>query len=333
MNKELTLLFRDRRSGNHSIERLFEAIEPVLAQSYEITKVTIPYRPSNLFNLLRNIIYARRNLQGIIHVTGDAQYLAGFLPCGKVVLTIHDCGYLMKLRGAKRWLFLWFWYRIPCWKAAIITTISQSTKDVLCREVGLSPSKIRIIDNCVTEKFERSQREFNFKCPRILQIGSGRHKNLDTLVKALAGLSCELMIVGKVSEEVRVDLERHKIHHCIEYDVSNARLRQIYGECDILFFASRHEGFGLPIIEAQSVGIPVITSTVYSMPDVARKGAILVHPESVTEIRKAICRIANDADLRASLVEAGLKNVQRFAVATVADEYIKVYKEITDQTL
>lgn len=329
-HEELTLVFRDQRTGNHSIERLFNAIEPVLAGRYKITKVTIPHRPSTPLGLLKNVLHARRQVRGVIHVTGDAQYLAAFLPSGRVVLTIHDCGYLMKLRGLKRWLFLWLWYRLPCWRAACITTISQSTKEVLEREVGLSPEKIRVIDNCVTGKFDPTSRVFASDRPKILQIGSGSHKNLDTLIQAVKGMNCELMIVGKVCVDNKALLERYKVPHRIEFDVSDQRLREIYGDCDILFFASRHEGFGLPIIEAQTAGIPVITSNVYSMPYVAGDGALLVDPESAGEIRNAIQKITSDVTERERLLLAGFKNIERFSVASVAGEYMNAYQGIID---
>lgn len=326
--EELTLVFRDQRTGSHSIERLFAALEPTMAKEFKLTKITIPCRPSNPISLLKNIIYARRRARGIIHITGDAQYLAGFLPANRVVLTIHDCGYLMKLKGLKRLLFLWIWYRIPCYRAALITTISESTKEVLQREVGLSPDKIRLVENCLTGAFSRTKRKFDSDCPRILQIGTGKHKNLDTLIKAVKGMNCELVIIGKVSEENQLALERYKIRHQNEFNISDHRLHEIYGECDILFFASRHEGFGLPIIEAQTVGIPVLTSTVYSMPHVAGKGAILVNPESVSDIRNALDQIIGNPNLRGELVSAGLKNSQRFSVSSIANEYLRAYRQI-----
>lgn len=322
----LTLLFRDKRMSNHSMERLFAALAPHFQEEFDVRQVHVPKQPSGLMALLANTRHARAHAKGFVHVTGDAHYLVPFLPKGKTILTIHDCGYLMKLRGWKKRVYRWLWFTLPCRFAAKVTVISESTRDVLFREVGDFSHKVTVIEDCLPRcPGATNRRAFNPNKPKILQIGTGRHKNLDTLIRAVEGMACELKIVGKLSQENREALVRLGVEFTDEHAVSDDRLDEIYAECDLLFFASRHEGFGLPILEAQSVGMPVITSNRYSMPKVAGGAALLVDPESPEEIREAITRLREDAGLRQELTRKGLENVTLYSPSAIARRYMDLY--------
>lgn len=110
--------------------------------------------------------------------------------------------------------------------------------------------------------------------------------------------------------------------------LSDAELAEAYRRCDIVVFASLYEGFGLPILEAQATGRPVITSDFGAMPEAADDGALLVDPYSVEAIRDAVLRIKNEPTLRAELVSKGLKNVERFRPAAIAERYGEIYRRL-----
>jgi glycosyltransferase involved in cell wall biosynthesis len=103
---------------------------------------------------------------------------------------------------------------------------------------------------------------------------------------------------------------------------------QSYVECDMLAFPSTYEGFGMPILEAQAVERPVVTSSVASMPEVAGEGACLVDPFDVASIRAGVLRVMHDAAYRQSLVVAGRRNCARFSPREIAEAYARVYREI-----
>jgi glycosyltransferase involved in cell wall biosynthesis len=84
----------------------------------------------------------------------------------------------------------------------------------------------------------------------------------------------------------------------------------------------------MPIIEAQLVGKPVITSNIDPMPWVAGEGACLVDPLDVSSIKKGLVKVLEDQGYRDSLVKAGLENVQRFDPHKIARMYEDVYKEV-----
>ena len=85
----------------------------------------------------------------------------------------------------------------------------------------------------------------------------------------------------------------------------------------------------MPILEANAIGRPVITSTVYSMPDVAGNAACLVDPNNIIMIRDGILKIINNESYRNQLIENGRINVERFSPNNIAKKYIDIYDEIT----
>lgn len=324
----VTLVYREKRKSAYSIERLFKSLEPHLKTRYELISIVLPWPPNRILNVLRNVLYVHQHARGIVHVTGDAQYIIAFLPFRKTILTIHDCGHLACLKGLKKWIYRWFWFKIPCKLATAITTISESTREVLERKMHPNRHKLRVIENCLPEGLIRKEKPFNSELPKVLQIGTGHHKNLDSLIKAVVGIPCELKIVGCISDEDQESLKDKKIQYTNEYAVSGKRLKEIYAECDILYFASRYEGFGLPILEAQQVGIAVITSNCYSMPHVVGKGGIVCDPDSIEEIQCAINKLISDADYREKLIYAGFENIKRFSPPGVAKNYMSLYNGI-----
>ena len=102
-----------------------------------------------------------------------------------------------------------------------------------------------------------------------------------------------------------------------------AALRQ---QARLFCYPSLHEGFGLPVLEAQSQGVPVLTSNRSSLPEVAGDAALLVDPEDVDEIAQAMLRLSRDEELRAELVAKGHENVKRFSWEKAARETLAVLK-------
>jgi glycosyltransferase involved in cell wall biosynthesis len=98
--------------------------------------------------------------------------------------------------------------------------------------------------------------------------------------------------------------------------------------CDIMYNASFYEGFGMPIIEAQSVGRPVITSDLGAMKEVAKQSAVLVDPYKSEEISAAIHRLVDDRAYYDKMVALGRENVKPYDHKAIAQQYLKVYEEL-----
>jgi glycosyltransferase involved in cell wall biosynthesis len=280
---------------------------------------------------LRGLREAGRHAGDVNHVTGDVHYLALGLPGRRTVLTIHDCGFMSHPNPVMRRLLQWFWLDLPVRHCHYITAVSEATRRDIIRYTGCSPRKVVVIPTVIPDGFVPVEKPFNAACPRILHVGLAPNKNFARHVEAIAGLTCKLHIIGRLQEwHVRL-LERHGIRYTCEYNISASDMRRAYAESDLLLFASTLEGFGMPIIEAQTTGRPVVTSNCSSMPEAAGAGACLVDPRDVDSIRAGVRRVLEDAAYRAGLVEAGYRNVQRFSAEAVARQYERLYQRVATQ--
>lgn len=277
---------------------------------------------------LNNMISAAKHQADVNHVTGDEHFLALFLKGNKTVLTIHDCRFLEHPNPLFRVILKLFWLTLPVRKAKYITVVSEKTRLEVLKNSTADPGKIQVIPNFVFGHLKRNDEYTIRKKPVILQIGVTYNKNIDRVAEALSGIDCELVIVGKPSDEQIKILNDNCIQYKILAGISNEEVYQQYCNCNMVMFASTLEGFGLPIIEANTVGRPVITSNIEPMTSVANDAACFVDPYSVDSIRNAVIRIINDHAYRDQLVQNGFVNSKRFSIETVADQYHRLYQKV-----
>ncbi|MEO0794222.1 MAG: glycosyltransferase family 1 protein [Verrucomicrobiota bacterium] len=331
-NKELEVNFIYRTKGiAYSIERVFDDVRKELGQAVSQSDFYTPFRnpgsnPKSFFGNLRAAQKAA--VQGVNHITGDCNYLALGLPKKGLVVTVHDCGHINVLTGLKRQIFRWLWFQLPIHRAEAVTFISEYSRQDLETALGIKIPNARVIPDPVSESFFEVEKPFPTSMPRILFIGTKANKNLERFVEAINGLDVELRIVGRLSDDQKNALEKNKIRYSQVADLSHAQIVAEYQEADIVSLVSTFEGFGLPIVEGQATGRPVITSNVCSMPDVAGDAALLVDPFSVSDMREGIVRLCSDEELRADLVEKGRINVKRFSAKRVAEQYLDLYREL-----
>lgn len=328
MTLHITHYLRQPRAGVYSIERLYEDVRAALPADCHAQVWTCRHPSTGLWPRLRDAWAARKAQGDINHVTGDTHYLTYFLDRRRTVLTVHDLVSLGRLRGVRRWLFWLLWYWLPVRCSQVVVTISEATRSALLDNVRCDPAKVVVIHNPVSEEFQHVPATFNAANPRILHIGTTPNKNLERVAHALQGITCTLVVIGPLVQAQATVLAAHGVaceNHC---NLSRAELLDQYVRCDLLLFASTYEGFGLPIIEAQAVGRPVITSDLGPMPEAAGGAALLVDPYDVSAIRQAVMRVIGDAALRADLAARGLANVARFRAARVAARYAQLYRAI-----
>lgn len=314
--------------GHYSVERLFEDVRRHLPADVECDVATSRFESRGIFKRAYNVLEAAVRQGDINHITGDVHFLTYLLRKPRTVLTILDCGSLHRLKGVRREVFRHLWFQIPVRRVAAITVISQATKDDLLRLVNCDSQIVRVIHVPVSPSFRQITKEFNASKPSVLLVGTAANKNIERTAEALAGLSCHLHVVGKLSDSQREALGRFHIEYENSAKLTDAELVTAYEASDLLMFASTFEGFGMPIVEANVVGRPVVTSNVCSMPEVAGDAACLVDPLRPKSIRDGFLRVVGDPQYRRSLIEHGFGNAERFTPAAIATQYYRLYKEV-----
>ena len=331
---DVRLFFRKSRpGGNFSIEASFETMLAVFPQvaGYSPAVCEAPTYSNGVWPRIQIALAARRGRRQINHITGDIHFAILALPKRGSILTVHDCGFMRHPKPLARWLLWLFWLKLPVARCAVVTAISEATKQELIHFTGCDPDKIRVIPTIIKTHFRAQPKPFDVAQPRILHIGSAPNKNLLRHIEALEGINCTLHIIGKLSREAKDQLESRGIHYVNEHDLKDEQVQAAYHACDMLLFASTLEGFGMPILEAQTVGRPVVTSNLSSMPEVAGSAACLVDPHSVDSIRAGVLRVIEDAAYREDLIAAGFENVKRFQAETVARAYAELYGEVKNE--
>ena len=326
----ITFIFRKSSPTVFSVEKLFNSLYCYMEKSgASMQRLELPRVSTGIFSVLRNAWFvARRRRTNVLHITGDVHYAALLCPFSKTIITIHDCVVLRRGTGLKR-LVLWIlWFGLPVRLASAIVVISEQTKKELLKTVGIPEEKIKVIPNFVDPAFEFSIRPFANNLPRILHVGTTANKNLARVVAALRGIKCVLVIVGELSHSVSEDLRANDIQYENFVGIDHTAMARLYRNADIISFPSTYEGFGMPIIEGQCVGRPVLTSDLEPMRSISGNGgALLVNPLSVESIREGIVRLMGDDSVRTRLIAVGRTNCQQFTLSAVAASYSAVYRQ------
>jgi glycosyltransferase involved in cell wall biosynthesis len=314
-----------------SIERVFADVRAAMPEDINIRVAKCRFPSRGVWRRAYSVVEAVFRQGDVNHITGDVNFLTLLLSRARTVLTIHDLVSVHQLRGLRQRVYLLLWFWLPTRQAAAVTVISDATKRELLRHVRLDPEKVHVIHDCVSSDFQPAPKEFNKTRPIILQVGTRPNKNLERVIEALQGIACHLRVIGHLSDLQKAMLQRCRIEYSAVANISSGQVINEYRQCDMLVFASTYEGFGLPIIEAQATGRPVVTSDLLSMPEVAGDAACLVDPLDTRSIREGIMKVIGDEDFRDKLVHMGFENIKRFSSVVIARQYAQLYSQLCPQ--
>lgn len=248
------------------------------------------------------------------------------------ITTVHDFTYEYYVKGFAKSVHCWQKYR-AIRNSDIIICISQNTKkDLLKFLPDIDENKIRIVYNGVSDDYFQIDHHDTLKNKSrfVLFVGArGGYKNFDVAVEAIKNTTLNLVVVGSPLSEIEIkhlDSALGRERYKYAGRISNQELNVLYNTAFCLLYPSSYEGFGIPVIEAQKAGCPVIAANHSSIPEIIGDKTMLINEISSTEILKKIQSLKND-HIRKEMIALGLENAKRFSWDKTYAETIKVYDE------
>lgn len=321
--EHINRLLRDSRFKTRFIE--YEgAASNVFRKNLNIPQDLLDIKPRTLFSIKRYLdIKSRRDAPYIFH---SSHYRIDKCPYARNVTTVHDfvyeryiTGIRQKIHSAQKWNSIR--------KADLIICISESTKrDLLNYLPDCDASKIVVIHHGVDESYHplHTTADYSMNIPfstgeYVLYIGNRltKYKNFDIVVDVCAEMKTPLVMVGgEPSSEEEDNRLKSKLSGSgfVHYrGLSNQNLNELYNRCKVFIYPSLYEGFGIPVIEAQRAGAPVICVHSSSIPEIVGDSDLcikgVVNPAVVSDCIRAL----DNQEFRNKEINKGLENSKRFS--------------------
>lgn len=273
---------------------------------------------------------------------------------GKFITTIHDLTLFYYPQAAKETNFLKrlafkHIFKKACEKSNKIIAVSNSTKKDIIEKFKIQNSKIKVIYEAADDKIlsknsnleAKIKQEYSLSGKIILYVGQFRgHKNISGLLKAYKILKknedVTCVILGGELKSLKkiVDMDKFLSDNIksgkilIPGFVNDDELAAWYHLANCFVFPSFYEGFGLPGLEAMSIGLPVVASNTSSLPEIYLNGAIYFNPHDPQEIADKISMVLKDDKFREDLTERAARIVKKYSWKKTAQETLQLYKSI-----
>jgi glycosyltransferase involved in cell wall biosynthesis len=359
------LLRMMREQGTRSIDRFSDKLEEHLPSRAELHVESIT---ASVSGVARNLglggldafiaRYVRYPLQlrgrdaEVYHILDHSYaHLARALPRDRTIVTCNDLLLLRLaeaswgLRVDRRSLMQFRWITSHLKTVARVACISQATRDDVHRLCGVPDRRLTVIPLGVDARFRRlsvdRKRELRAGLGvwkyQILHVSSGgEYKNVPGTLSVTAalrrgGIDVGLARVGKPLTRSESELAESLGILDVVTDhghVSDDRLIELYNAADALVFPSFHEGLGLPVLEAMSCGLPVVTSDTRALLEAGGDATLSAPADDTNALARAVRAVLEDAELASRLRERGLKRAQLFSWERTADAYANLYEEI-----
>ena len=345
----------------HSNRLAFRLYAPAIPTAEEISGDAPPphdQRAVTVCTLPGNRLWTHRTLAWEIsrrppHLLFVPAHVVPFLPPALLpptVVTLHDIGYRYFPRShtAVQRLYLELSTRWSAAAARRIIAVSRQTANDLQRFYGVPEAKIRVIHEAPIPRTPVQRAAANgqdaaplsvYQRPFALYVGTIQpRKNLLRLIDAFARLTqqhqigWDLVLVGRrgwLSQEYKRHAAVRGLAGRVHFPgyLPDAAVAALMEKAIFFAFPSLFEGFGLPVLEAQTTGVAVMCAKNSALPEIAGDAALLVDPHDVDDIAAAMLRLSRDEALRQELIAKGYENVKRFSWQKAARETLAVLEE------
>lgn len=266
----------------------------------------------------------------------------------RTVLTVHDLIFMRRPQDFNPIDVYIYTKKIKyaCHVADAIVAISNQTRhdieellDVPAAHITLIPQGCNpIFQHLLTsEQLEAVRRKWNLPTHYLLNVGTiEQRKNLIAILQAMYeyGIDLPLVVIGQRTAYCEKIIAPYIASHRMESRVRiinalpDTDLPAVYQMAAAFVYPSLYEGFGIPVIEALSSGIPVITSAGTCLEETGGAACLYVHPTDITELAEAMKHILTDSTLRADLADKAKVHLARFAQSAIAEEYMNLYQSL-----
>ncbi|WP_281637499.1 glycosyltransferase family 4 protein [Flavobacterium marginilacus] len=245
------------------------------------------------------------------------------------IVTLHDVAFLAYPETYSKKFLFFYKFLIPkvIHSSKHVLTVSDFSKSEIVKFYKISEDKIAVIYNAVDSQFSNGSSSLEqAKVPYLVAVSSLNYrKNLHSVLVAFKKISSEyennlqLIVIGDIKSKSfkAIDIEEYNNNNnkAIRFvgRVSDEQLIKFYTNALGFIYPSYYEGFGIPPLEAQACGCPVIVSNVSSLPEVFKDSALYCNPNSIDEISNAMTTLVKNKDIREQLIEKGAQNLLRFS--------------------
>ncbi|WP_440680320.1 glycosyltransferase [Candidatus Pelagibacter sp. HIMB1517] len=326
--KTLKIFTRKPRDNlNFSVERIVKVFVKEyqkIDQNKKVIEIQALFVSSGIFKRIIIILSSLFRGGDINLIFGDINFISLVLNKRKTFTVILDLYLLEKFTGMKYFFYKLFWITIPIYRSRKIILISKAIFQELTKLYPDFSQKFEYI-SCPLPILKKN---FSIKKKRkftILFLGTSENKNLKNAILAIKGLNVKIIIVGLIEKKYMNLLKKFNINFENFINIKDDQISELYSLSDLLLFISTYEGFGLPIIEANYLSIPVITSNKSPMREVANNSAVLVNPYNINQIKNKILMIMRNKKLRNELIFKGRINSRKYFSENIFKKYKKIF--------
>jgi glycosyltransferase involved in cell wall biosynthesis len=313
----------------------------------------LPFSNSNVF--LRYLweqfvlpFYIKKDEISLLHSLG---YVTPILTNKKKVVSILDINYIGhagQMNILKR-ILLGTMVTLSAWFSKKIITISNFSKDQIVKYTKVNPNKICVTylsgsnDSIIDEKnnFKKVLAKYILNDPYIIAFSSpSPHKNIENLLLAFKILhakygNLKFLLVGYQSKSnVLMELiEKENLSSSVIFTgyVPDEEVYPLIREASVFVFPSRYEGFGIPILDAQTCKVPIASSNAASLPEIGGKSVTYFNPENINEMAEAINVYLENHEFATKSITDNLENRVLFSWEKTAKETLSIYKNILNK--